>query len=283
MAWEPLLSGYNVVLRGTNQQTNNGLVWLPPGITHRVVSRETGVASEFVSREGIAFRRFEMHNRSGGVAFVGPGFRIHNRHWVAGFWDDSVTGAEFIDDTTDAQDVGTNDFPLETAGTNNDGFVIASRVPFGWVSMNVGTAGVDGAAATDRAVRYSNTAGTGWTALGTGSPYSDNFTSTNTVWATGENVFVWRPPVDWGKVVSLSGIPVGMYAINVRATTAPDTTAALATAIEVGTLIPVEAVADNGIYENELTTYHLREADAVVAYFGTLNAGNGVYVEATPF
>ena len=281
MSWNTINFSQAVILRGTVQQsaTDEGLIWNPPSFTHSVQD-SSGGASRFVSREGCAIRRFELHNRSGGVAFVGVGFRLHIRFWQAGQWDNSETTA-YIDDTTDAQDVGANDFALETAATANDGFVIASRVPFGWVSINVGTAGVDGAGATDRAVRYSNWAGTGWTTLATNSAYTDNFTSTNTVWAAGENVFVWRPPVNWGKVVSLNGVPAGMYAINVQSTTAPDTTAALVTAIEVGTLIPVEAVADNGTYYSEQSTYRQPEADAVVAYFGTANAGNGGYVEVT--
>jgi len=281
MAWNTLNFNQATLLRGTNQQsaTGDGLIWQPPGITAKSVS-STGVPTSFVSREGCAIRRFEMHNRSGGAAFVGVGFRLQNRFWRAGQWDDSEAIA-YIEDTTDAQDLGASDFALETATVNNDGFVIVSTVPFGWVSINVGTAGVDGAGATDRAVRYSNLAGTAWVSLGTNASYSDTFTSTDTVWAAGENIFVWRPPLDWGRVTSLTGVPAGMYAINVRSTTAADTTAARATAIEVGTLIPVEAVADNGIYENENSTFHQYEADAVVAYFGTANAGNGGYVEVT--
>lgn len=281
MSWNIINKSYPNVLRGTDQQsaTGVGLLWQPPGITAQSVS-STGVTTSFISREGIAIRRFELHNRSGGVASVGIGFRLQNRFWSAGQWDNSETIA-YLEDTTDAQDLGANDFALEIAATANDGFVIASPIPFSWVSINIGTAGVDGAVATDRTVRYSNSAGTGWTALGANATYTDQFTSTNTVWAAGENNFVWQPPADWGQVVSLNSVPVGMYAINVRSTTAPDTTAALATTIEVGTLLVVEAVADNGIYENELTTFREERSDGLVAYFSTANAGNRVYAEVT--
>lgn len=278
MSWNILNKSYPDVLRSTNQQTTAALLWQPPGITAQSVS-STGVTTSFISREGIAIRRFELHNRSGGVASVGIGFRLQNRFWVAGQWDDSEAVA-YLDDTTDAQDAGASDFALESL-VNNDGFVIASPVPFAWVSINVGTAGVDGAASTDRLVRYSNAAGTGWTALGANATYTDIFTSVNTVYAAGANEFVWQPPADWGQVVSLNSIPPGMYALNIRSTDAPDTTAALATTIEVGTMLVVEAVADNGIYENELTTYSEAKADGLVAYFSTANAGNRVYCEVT--
>src|SRR3989337_82114 len=52
--------------------------------------------------------------------------------------------------------------------TNNDGYVVASRERFNCVTLNVSTASADATNPT-RAVRYSDSAGTGWT----------NFTATD--------------------------------------------------------------------------------------------------------
>lgn len=280
MGWNTLTKAQNVILRGTRQQTATGLLWQPPGLEVRTVSPISGAISTATFREGIALRRFELHNRSGSTASVGIGFRLNNRSWVAGQF---TNAGVFTDDTTDAQDAGANDFVMGTDAAN-DGFVIAAPVPFSWFSVNVGTAEVDagGAAVPDHAVRYSDSAGTGWTALGAGSAFTDDFTLTNTVLTTGAKEFVWMPPSDWGQVVSLGGIPPGWYAINVTTAQAEaGDTSALATAIEVGTLLCVEAVADNGIYEQELTTMYEPLADALVAYFSVAGAGNRVYAEVT--
>ena len=280
MGLEPINKSYPAVLRSTWQQSASGLLWQPPGVTMRSVSSITGAASEHTSREGILIRRFELHNRSGGAASAGIGFRLANQYWVAG----KFTGAGvFTDDTADAQDAGANDFILGTDETD-DGFVIAATVPFDWFSINVGTAEVDAGGATvpDHAVRYSDAAGTGWTALGAGGAYTDQFTLTNTVIGTGAREFVWQKPSDWGAVVSLGGIPAGMYAISVTtAQTEVGDTAALATAVEVGTLLSVEAVADNGLYSSEALCFWEPKAEGLIAYFSTANAGNRVYAEAT--
>ena len=279
MAWNQIQSSYPSVLRGTNQQTATGLLWQPPSMVSVSSSRITGTIDRATFREGVAIRRFTLHNRSGGTASCGIGFRLQNRFWVAG----QITAAGvFTDDTADAQSATANDFPLG-ANAVNDGFVIASPVPFGWVSINVGTAEVDAAAADlDHAVSYSNAAGTGWTALGSNAALTDQFTTTNAVYATGALEFVWLPPSDWGKVTAISTIPVGWYALRVlAASTAVNDTAALANTIEVGTLQAVEGVVDNGLLAQDWTTYSEPKADAVVAYFSTANAGNYVIAEVT--
>jgi hypothetical protein len=242
------------------------------------VSPITGAVSEHTSREGIAIRRFELYNRSGGLADVGIGFRLANRYWVAGQFTDAGV---FAYDTDNAQDVGANDFILGADATN-DGFVIAARIPFNWFSINVGTAEVDAGAAVDHAVRYSNTAGTGWTALGSGAAYLDQFTLTNTVIGTGAREFIWDPPADWGKVTSLGGIPEGFYAINITAAAlGVGDTAALATSVEIGTMRVAEDIVNNGMYAYELANFVEPMADAIVAYFSTASAANRVYAEVT--
>jgi len=124
-------------------------------------------------------------------------------------------------------------------------------VPFNAISLNVTTA-TSGAQAPTVALRYSNTAGTGWT----------NLTNTFALAgggahiATGEAVWVFAPPSDWGKSTgggSLgTNIPDGFYAINVRATTAP-TTAGVFTGAEICRLyFMTEAIADNATLSLDL-------------------------------
>jgi hypothetical protein len=216
---------------------------------------------------------------------LGIGVRIPNYLWKAGQWTDATT--TYTDDTTAAQDTTTGDFPMETT-TASDGHVILSRVPFNAVSYNVTTASVD---ATDpaRAVRFSNAAGTGWQTA-----ESNLFILTGAVAAgeiaTGEAVTVWSPPVDWGKSSSLAtGLPDGYYAMNMRATTAPDTTAAVASSIEIFRLYYLtEAVADNATLTETFGVGEFVMAsdvteglygDALVALFETANDGNRVTVQ----
>ena len=265
---------YPIILRSTYQQTTTGLLWQPPSWKHRTIGTNR-VVSDFTSQEGIRLHKFELTNRAAASINLGIGFRIANRFWIGGAW----TTAAFVIDTTDYQDAGTSDFILEAAATNDDGFVIACPFKFDWVSLKVGTAGVDGAGAADHAVTYSNVAGTGWTALGSSATFTDQFTTTNTTYSTGALEFVWSPPMDWGKVTSLSVIPAGYYALKIAATTAVDTTAALGSVCEIGVMPFVqEGLADNGIYSGEVN-YTCHEADALVAYFSTAAAGNQVYAE----
>lgn len=278
----------DVILRGTDQQVGDellaaGALWSLPGRATplNIVGGTTPSvgSTSYLVRGALAITNYVLHNRSGSTIAVGIGFRLRNDQWKAGQWDDDAA-TPFIDDTVDAQDIGasTGDFALETT-TANDGFVIASRHKFHWVSLNVGTAGVG--AGTVGAVRYSNNAGTGWTALATNQSFADTFTrSAGVNFAVGEQVFVWAPPIDWGRVTNLSGIPDGYYALNVRATTAPATTAALAVAIEIGTLVvAVEGVVDNATISEEETFEREPFSDALVAFFGTANAGNLVKCE----
>lgn len=237
----PHLPSYDTVdmaypfrLRGTNQQTDTGILW--PGQVRELAGFQGATV-----RTAVAYA--SLHNRSGGAAVLGIGVRIPNARWRAGQWTDAA-GTPYSDDTTDAQDAGASDFALETT-TANDGFVIACDLPFNAISINVGTASV-GAGAV-RAARYGNTAGDGWT------DFANLFVqdAATGVMSTGENVMVWSPPLDWGLsgATGLGGAPQGRYVVNVRATTAP-TTAALATAIEIFRLyLLTEAVADNGTLE----------------------------------
>ena len=220
-------------------QTDNSLMWLP--------------SNQANPRGGAGVGYFQAHNRSSATVSAGLGFRLVNSAWVAGQW--TQTSGVFTDDTTDAQDAGTNDFALETT-TNNDGFIVAARQPFNAISFDVSTAGLTGAPVVDFA--YSNLAGTGWTTL----VATNFFDAPEALWPLGIQEIVWVPPTDWGKVTAINTIPVGYYAIRVRKTTAQTGTAALATAMEVWrVLFLTEGLADNASLTFNLTPSELYVQD----------------------
>jgi hypothetical protein len=261
--------GYPYIIRGTNQQTDTGLIYQPP--TYKSFGAGA-VAAATNSCGGIRVGGISLQNRSAASVVVGYGVRIPNYLWKAGQWVDATT--TYTDDTTAAQDTTTDDFPLETT-TNNDGFVILSRVKFNAVSVNVSTASVDGTPV--RATRFSDAAGTSWQTA------ENNLfipPTTGAVYALGELPILFAPPADWGLSSSLAtGLPNGYYAMNVRSTTAPTTTAAIAKAIEIFYVhMPVEALADNAIYEywNQPEVVFPVEGDALVAVFSTANDQNRV-------
>lgn len=268
--------GYPYKLRGTNQQTNTGLLWRNP------LYRANGTQRAI---EGLALASYALHNRAGSAVVAGIGVRIPNELWIFGQWTNATT--TFTDDTTDAQDTGTDDAALETT-TNNDGFIVASRVPFNVLSFNVSTASAGGAAV--RATRFSNAAGTAWaTAI------SNLFIAPTTAgdYATGENVVAFAAPVDWGKSVSLAtNLGDGYYAMNVRATTAPSGTAGKMTAMEIFFFPQLtEALQDNAILSDNFAAGELKLArdsvngyygDALVALFSTANDQNRVTAQVRP-
>jgi hypothetical protein len=264
MAWNNVNASYPWNLRSTFQQTDQGLLWKVPA------------CNLCANNTGALLRRYEVHNRSGGTINVGIGFRLHNSVWKAGYWTE--VGSVYADGTSDAQDLPatTADFALETM-TDNDGFVILCQHPFDWVSIRVVTAGVG---AATHAIRYSNYAGTGWTAYDANSIFVD--TITTALWAAGEIKMVWTAPDDWGKVTSIGSIPAGWYALNVRATSHPATSAAVASVMEIGKMLSLEGLVDNGDYAADRSTYSNYAADALVAFFsGTANAGNTVRADVT--
>jgi nitrogen fixation-related uncharacterized protein len=277
--------------RGTDQQVGDEL--LAQGAAMRLsrsrsfsdASLASAASPDTIHRGSLAIINYALQNRVGSAVNVGLGFRWRNEFWRAGQWDDSEGAAAFILDDVDAKDIGASDFALQTT-TNTDGFVVSAYDKFDWVSINVGTAGADAGATSDAAVQYSNTAGTGWTALATTQMYTDEFTYTNTAvgYPTGELLFVWRPPTNWGKVTvadaTMGGVPLGMYALQIRTTDAPAETAALATAIEVGSMpVLADNVQDNQIISEEKCYIWDHRANAIVAYFSTANEGNSVKAE----
>lgn len=268
-------------LRGPgNQQNNTALLWQPP--SYRVNQAGGSPSTTTLRQPGVSLGFFALHNRSGTTGVHGLGVRIPNHLWIAGQWDDDGA-TPFSDDTIDAQDEGATDFALETT-TANDGYVIASRVLFNAISIDIGTASVG---VPVRALRYTNTAGSGWTTFANlliqdGAAAVYPLTGTT---AANESLVVWNPPQDWGKTqtAGLSGIPREYYAVNMRATTA-STTAGVADALSIYRLFFLtEGVADNGTLSQDFGAKDVVMAvdpvegvygDALVALFETANAGN---------
>lgn len=256
-------------------QTDKGLLWAPPGYKTRQVAKGVG-ASDYVERNGIVVKRFELHNRSGGVAGVGIGGRLDNRMWRGGRL--SADGATFTDltSTLQAQLPAT----LQATGADQTGFCLLSRKKFDAVSVNMTTAETNdgGATAVDHTVAYST--GATWTTLGANAALTDNFTTTNAVWDASVHNLVMFSPADWTPTAGNGGVPDGYYGIRFTSVEreAVDV-AAIATGVELFQMLVLEALADNGIWEMEMVDYWLPDCESLVAYFGTANAGNRVYAE----
>ena len=223
------------------------------------------------SREYLHLQRVEVGNSSGAAASCGFGYRLPDAMWKAGFWDDSET-ASYVEDTTDAQDAGTSDFAISTAATNNDGYVIQSKVPFNIVNLVIGTA-QNGAGTVE--YNYWNGA---WTTLPT--------IATPTVTSTGTVSLVFMKPVDWTALaaadapVATDGLSTGYYAIRVRYTTAPATTAGLLTTLNLIDLVDfVESVSDGTSAIKEFGDFRIPYRASLVPYCSVANAANWVSVE----
>lgn len=208
---------------------------------------------------------FNLHNRSGGSAYLGIGGRLPVDLWTAG---QLTAGGVYTDDTTDIQSAGANDYALTTT-TNNDGFAIFGAVVFSIVSIVVGTAAAGGSPVWDLA--YTKAGGT-WGTI-TNAYVSPLFTS------TGEQLIWFEPPTDWApsEAGHGTGVPVGQYGIRCRATTAPNATAGLATNMVVGRmLMTTESIDDNAVMNNiggvELPLPP--QYDAICAAISTANPQN---------
>jgi len=278
VVYETVEVSYPYKLRGLNQSdpgNNAGLLWSPPQWNAPNAGLPT-TAAVATRHGGIRLGMASLHNRSGGVATVGIGGRIPGYLWIAGQWVDATT--TFTDDTTDAQDAGATDFPLETT-TNSDGFIIGCRILFNAISIDVGTASVGSPV---RALRYN--IGDTWQTAPANLFLQDNSATNYAITTTTatESVTVWDPWVDWTQSLTDGGLGVGLpkgyYYVNMRATTA-GSTAGVADALSIYRLyFLTEAVADNGVYEASLVGEHKLppECDALVAFFSVANAGNRV-------
>ena len=160
---------------------------------------------------------------------------------------------------------------------------MACRVPFNAISIHVGTASVN-TTTTTRALFVTNAAGSTFSTAVT-NPFvltgaAAELAATAATIAN-EALVVFAPPADWGKVQAggYVGVPEGFYAVNVRATLAPTTTAAVANAISIYWLaLLTENILDNGTmeWESSATSLFFPEGDGLVALFDTANPQNRV-------
>lgn len=264
-----------VVLRAAgHHQTDTGLLWTPPAFSSRFASDRPFTTQ----RGGVCIKRFELHNRSGGSASVGIGCRLANRYWIMGRF--AANGSAYTDLTSSAQSTGT--VTLQVAGADQTGFIIGCQVPFDWASINITTAETNagGATVVDHTMQYSNAAGTGWTSVSADSVTTDDdLIAANTVYAAQAQNFVWNKPTDWGAWTS-TVLPTGYYYLRFdSAEREALDVAAVATGIEIGKLLSIEALADNGVWEMEAVDYWEPKGDGLVAYFSVANAGNRAYIE----
>lgn len=273
MALHKVNKTYPDILRRTAvHQTDTAMPWLGPEITNTTVS-STGTISRYTQRHGVRLKAFELHNRAAATINVGIGFRWADHTWIGGRYD----GTTFTDITSSLQGTGTT--TIQVTGADQTGLVILSEQPFAWMSTEVTTAETNagGATTVDHVLRYSNTAGTGWITFAAASALLDQWTTTDAVWAAEVKNFVWTPPADWGKNVSLTGLPNGYYALHLQsAQREADDVAAVVTGFEIGSMWSIEGLADNGIWEQETANYDDPFGEGLVAYFGTANAGNRV-------
>lgn len=258
---------YNNIFRNHSKKADGG----DPNSNAYVL--HASPAMSWVTDPGMAFyaKRARLENRSGGAAHVGYGVRRAKHLWLAGQW--THAGTVFTEDTVDAQDAGANDFALETL-TANDGFVVLCRERFNCLVLNVGTASVGGAPVRD--LSYS-LGGNFNTAIGNVlvPPFAG-------LWPTGEQLIWFVPPDDWALTTGAEGtnIPPGYYAVRVRSTTAPSTTAGLASTMSVLWVplferdVPDTVSADlvTGSDRDELVGI----GDALVSVFSVANAANEV-------
>ncbi len=188
---------------------------------------------------GFQLAHFRIQSRSGSAARFGIGVRLSCSAWKAGQWTHATT--TFTDDTTDFQNSTTTDAPLETT-TNGDGYLVAAMTPFNGISILGATSQ---AGAPTRTIEYSTGTST-WTTLSTTVLFTTNISG------GGVESMVWiQSPSSWVPMAAGhgTGVPVGMYGLRIRATTAPST-AAVASSISVHRIHYVHrAVAADGVFE----------------------------------
>jgi hypothetical protein len=173
--------------------------------------------------------RVYMQNISAGTVSMCLAGLFPDSAWTAGQW--VAVGTTLTDDTVDAQDVGTNDFPINTT-TINDGHIIGCTYPFGLVSYDITTATIG--AALEGILEYWN--GAAWTPIAATGMLVDIPRVAGIQWATGELIVMFNPPLDWAVGGTGTGVSATKY--NLRyASSAAGTTAGLARRIYVG--IPI--------------------------------------------
>ena len=231
------------------------------------VCKSTIVSPE--SGETLYIGKVVLTNRSGGATDVGFGFRHTNSMWEAG----QITAAstpDYSDDTTDAQDAGTNDFALFTT-TNNDGFLVQSIEPFNLIGIDLSTAASGGSPVYE----YTYYDGTNMTAL----TLIDTPDYTDT---TNDQHILFEVPNNWAKGSTAAvGADSDKYAVQVRATTASSGAGGLAAELWIASLTDLQVeIANNFALVEDFGSGEMAipHGNGFVAYFETASANNLVEV-----
>lgn len=248
----------------------NPFKWLgQPGTAQHVVPASAG----FLPVTRPLLHGAWLHNRSVGALAAAIVALVPDSMWEAGQWTNATT--TYTPDTTDFQDAGADDAPLEVAGAAGDGFVVGCDVPFGALSLDITTAGVG--AGTVHVVEYWN--GSAWTPIAATGMLVDIPRTAGQNWTAGEALVLFDPKTDWRVGGSGTNVSATRYNLRIRATTAPATTAALAKRLYVGDVLDsVKSLAAGGVHPN-VSKYHpgilLPEWTAGLAgAFGTADDGN---------
>lgn len=271
-------SGYGSVLRTAGwQQTDTGLLWIPPSMQIFSPPNSLGNASATAFREGIWIRRFELQNLNAGTINVGIGSRMANLHWGGGLL--SSDGVTFTDLTSALQSTAST--AVQVTGADQTGSVIFADRKFDWMSFNVTTAETDGGGAVpDHVLQYSTAAG--WTTIVAAMVLTDTLTTSNAVWTAIVRNLVWEKQPDWVVTNSAvhGGVPAGKYAIRLNSTDreAGDT-AAKVSGVEIGEALLLKSLTTTGIWEMEEVDYWMPAGDGLVAYFSDATLSNRVYAE----
>jgi len=171
-------------------------------------------------KAAFVFHSAKVYHGGAGTGVFGLGNGVLASKWICGTWNSDAAAASRFTQGTKAGVV------LEVVGDDNDGFVVASTDVFSATMLTIVTDTVDGGGYT-REWTYWN--GTAWTAF---TPLAE----TAGQWAAGQADMVFAPPEDWALTTELpdeGGIGAGYYAIKFAPTTAPDTTAGVATLVDI--------------------------------------------------
>lgn len=181
----------------------------------------------FTNQWEFACHQCSILNNSGSAVITGIGVRKAIDRWKVGSWTNATT--TYLDKTSQAQNTTINDVPLETT-TANDGFIVCCYEKFNLLDLLIGTAGSGTGPVHDFA--YTKGDGTWITPVIANLPIAPPAAAH---WAAAETLVLWDLFPDWQPSTGAEGtaMPAGMYAIRIRATTPPGTTAALANSMTV--------------------------------------------------
>jgi len=217
---------FNTIRGAANIGTDQELVYVAPG--HRAYGEQDPGVLQVPSfhRMSPEIDGFWFQNNSGAADMIaGVGLRIDSQHWRAWDWNDGeAAGAKYpTEHTTEARVRGggtPTTFTILTAA-DDDGLLIGSRIPWGWLTVDIATANDENMVTL---FEYW-TSGSAWSVpAATSTLITDWIVATTS--GTGETSYVWDPAQDWGRTGDLidgvaitppdTGLPGGMYYARIR-------------------------------------------------------------------